>query len=84
MVDLINLVQTLTTPHPLDRYLELVRSMLTAREMRAEVVRVDRSVPGTVSLSLRPTRQWSGLLAASSCRSASSSMACATPAATHR
>lgn len=63
MVDLINLVQTLTTPHPLDRYLELVRPMLTAREMRAEVVRVDRSVPGTVSLSLRPTRQWSGFQA---------------------
>ncbi|MFI6173330.1 ferredoxin reductase [Nocardia sp. NPDC051052] len=60
MVDLINLVQTLTTPHPLDRYLELVRPTLTAREMRAEILRVDRSVPGSVTLTLRPTRQWKG------------------------
>ncbi|WP_433578455.1 ferredoxin reductase [Nocardia brasiliensis] len=60
MVDLINLVQTLTTPHPLDRYLELVRPTLTAREMRAEIVHVDRSVPGSVTLTLRPTRQWQG------------------------
>ncbi|WP_405161573.1 ferredoxin reductase [Nocardia sp. NBC_01499] len=60
MVDLINLVQTLTTPHPLDRYLELVRPTLTAREMRAEITKVDRSVPGSVTLTLRPTRQWKG------------------------
>ncbi|MEU7145775.1 FAD-binding oxidoreductase [Nocardia sp. NPDC046473] len=60
MVDLINLVQTLTTPHPLDRYLELVRPTLTAREMRAEITQVDRSVPGSVTLTLRPTRQWKG------------------------
>ncbi|MEU1984747.1 FAD-binding oxidoreductase [Nocardia sp. NPDC019395] len=60
---LLDLVQTLTTPHPVDRYLELVRPMLTVRDMRARIVGVDRSVPGTLSLSLRPTRQWDGLLA---------------------
>ena len=59
---LLDLVQTLTTPHPVDRYLELVRPMLTVRDMRARIVGVDRSVPGTLSLSLRPTRQWDGLL----------------------
>lgn len=59
---LLDLVQTLTTPHPVDRYLELVRPMLTVRDMRARIVGVDRSVPGTLSLSLRPTRQWNGLL----------------------
>ncbi|MGN2640986.1 ferredoxin reductase [Nocardia takedensis] len=60
MVDLIDLVQTLTTPHPLDRYLELVKPTLTARQMRAEVVRVGRSTPGSVTLTLRPTRHWRG------------------------
>jgi ferredoxin-NADP reductase len=63
MVALLDLVQTLTTPHPVDRYLELVRPMLTVRDMRARIVDVDRSVPGTISLGLRPTRQWDGLRA---------------------
>jgi len=63
MVNLINLMQHLTTPHPLDRYLELAGPMLTARELRARVARVDRSVPGSLKLTLRPTRQWSGFLA---------------------
>ncbi|MGO4616093.1 ferredoxin reductase [Nocardia sp. 2YAB30] len=60
MVDLINLVQTLTSPHPLDRYLELVRPTLTVRDMRAEITHADRSVPRSVTLTLRPTRQWKG------------------------
>ncbi|WP_328410284.1 ferredoxin reductase [Nocardia sp. NBC_00403] len=60
MVDLINLVQTLTTPHPLDRYLELIRPTLTTRVMRAEIIHVRRSVLGSVTLTLRPTRQWTG------------------------
>ncbi|MGW0181403.1 ferredoxin reductase [Nocardia sp. NPDC003345] len=63
MAALLDLVQTLTTPHPVDRYLELVRPMLTVRDMRARIVEVDRSVPGTLRLGLRPTRQWSGLRA---------------------
>lgn len=60
MVGLIDLVQTLTTPHPLDRYLELIRPTLTARELRAEITHVRRSAPGSVTLTLRPTRQWRG------------------------
>ncbi|WP_459549637.1 ferredoxin reductase [Nocardia sp. X0981] len=63
MAALLDLMQTLTTPHPVDRYLELVRPMLTVRDMRARIVDVDRSVPGTLTLSLRPTRQWEGLRA---------------------
>lgn len=63
MVGLIDLVQTLTTPHPLDRYLELVRPALTVRELRAEITHVRRSVPGSVTLTLRPTRQWRGHIA---------------------
>ncbi|MFI7665815.1 ferredoxin reductase [Nocardia sp. NPDC049526] len=63
MVGLIDLVQTLTTPHPLDRYLELVRPTLTVRELRAEITHVRRSVPGSVTLTLRPTWQWRGHVA---------------------
>ncbi|WP_433599158.1 ferredoxin reductase [Nocardia sp. CA-135953] len=63
MVGLIDLVQTLTTPHPLDRYLELVRPTLTVRELRAEITHVRRSVPGSVTLTLRPSRQWRGHVA---------------------
>ncbi|UGT41594.1 ferredoxin reductase [Nocardia yamanashiensis] len=61
MVGLIDLVQkTLTTPHPLDRYLELVRPTLTLRDMRAEITHVRRSAVGSVTLTLKPTRQWTG------------------------
>ncbi|MBU3062612.1 ferredoxin reductase [Nocardia sp. NEAU-G5] len=63
MAGLIDLVQTLTTPHTLDRYLELVRPTLTVRDMRAEIVEVDRRTPGSITLTLRPTRQWRGHLA---------------------
>ncbi|NKY87164.1 ferredoxin reductase [Nocardia veterana] len=60
MVGLLDLVQTLTSPHPLDRYLELVRPTLTLRDLRAEIIGVDRSVPGSVTLTLRPNRAWAG------------------------
>ncbi|GAB4583936.1 ferredoxin reductase [Nocardia sp. IFM 10818] len=63
MVGLIDLVEKLTTPHPLDRYLELVRPTLTLRQMRAEITHVRRSAVGSVTLTLRPTRQWTGHLA---------------------
>ncbi len=63
MAGLIDLVQTLTTPHALDRYLELVRPTLTVRDMRAEIVGVDRGTRGSITLTLRPTRQWRGHLA---------------------
>ncbi|MFI6867654.1 ferredoxin reductase [Nocardia sp. NPDC050406] len=68
MVGLLDLVQTLTSPHPLDRYLELVRPTLTLRDMRAEITHVRRhpapgSAEGSVTLTLRPTRQWAGHLA---------------------
>ncbi|UGT54021.1 ferredoxin reductase [Nocardia asteroides] len=60
MVGLIDLVQTLTTPHPLDRYLELVSPARTARELRAEVTHVSHAVPDSVTLTLRASRQWRG------------------------
>lgn len=57
------LFEALATPHALDRYLELVNPMLTARELRAEVTAVHRSTADTVTLTLRPTRQWQGFQA---------------------
>ncbi len=37
--------------------------MLVTRELRAEVTNVHRSTPDTVTLTLRPTRQWRGFSA---------------------
>ncbi|MCU1659042.1 MAG: putative oxidoreductase [Pseudonocardiales bacterium] len=53
-------VEALATPHAVDRYLELVNPMLTVRDVRAEVTEVRRSTADTVTLTLRPTRQWRG------------------------
>ncbi|HKC28250.1 MAG TPA: FAD-binding oxidoreductase [Jatrophihabitans sp.] len=59
----LKLVEALATPHGVDRYLELVHPMLTVRELRAAVTHVDRSTRGSVTLTLRPTRQWRGFQA---------------------
>ncbi|MGW0044236.1 ferredoxin reductase [Rhodococcus sp. NPDC003348] len=53
----------MTTPHPLDRYLELVDPMATVRDLRAEVVAIRRATADTVTLTLRPTRRWRGFRA---------------------
>ncbi|MDL9938468.1 ferredoxin reductase [Gordonia sp. ABSL1-1] len=55
-----SVVEATVTPHPLDRYLELVDPMLTWRDMRARVVAINHPTPRTVRLRLRPTRQWRG------------------------
>jgi len=55
--------EALATPHGVDRYLELVNPMLTVRDLRAEVVGVRRSTLDSVTLTLRPTRQWKGFQA---------------------
>ena len=56
-------LEALATPHGVDRYLELVHPMLTVRELRAVVTDVERSTADTVTLTLRPTRQWRGFQA---------------------
>ncbi|WP_229675959.1 ferredoxin reductase [Hoyosella rhizosphaerae] len=50
----------MATPHAVDRYLELVNPMVTVRDLRAKITRVDRQTKDTVTLELRPTRQWKG------------------------
>src|SRR5690242_8087656 len=56
-------LEALATPHGVDRYLELVHPMLTVRELRAVVTDVERATADTVTLTLRPTRQWRGFQA---------------------
>jgi stearoyl-CoA 9-desaturase NADPH oxidoreductase len=56
-------VDALTTPHGVDRYLELVNPMWAVREVRARVEHVHREAPGVATLTLRPTGGWAGALA---------------------
>lgn len=58
-----NLVERTATPYPVDRYLEFVSPMLTWRDTRAKVTAVTRQTDRSVTLSLMPTRQWSGHVA---------------------
>ncbi len=58
-----DLVDRLTGPHGVDRYLELIDPRWVVREVRAEVVAVERQTPGTVTLTLRPTAAWTGFVA---------------------
>jgi ferredoxin-NADP reductase len=57
------LLEAITTPHGIDRYLELVHPMLTVREVRAQVTAVHRSTPDSITLILRPTWRWRGFSA---------------------
>jgi ferredoxin-NADP reductase len=53
-------VESVITPHGFDRYLELVHPMLTLRELRGVVTGVRHTTADSVTLTLRPTRQWRG------------------------
>lgn len=55
-----SIVEATMSPHPVDRYLELIDPMLTWRDLRAKVTRVEHPTPRTVRLTLSPTRQWRG------------------------
>src|SRR3954462_3931401 len=56
----LGVLEALATPHGVDRYLELIHPMLTVRELRAVVTDVERTTADSVTLTLRPTRQWHG------------------------
>ncbi len=58
-----SLLGALTTPHPVDRYLELVRPSWSLSDVRAEVTEARRSTPGAVTLSLRTNSAWRGFRA---------------------
>jgi stearoyl-CoA 9-desaturase NADPH oxidoreductase len=57
------LADALTTPHGVDRYVELVRPAFSLREVRAEVVAVRRATARSVTLTLRPNANWEGFRA---------------------
>ena len=56
-----SLAEALTFPHGVDRYVELVRPLLLTRDVRAEVTAVRWQTPKSVTLTLRPNENWSGL-----------------------
>lgn len=58
-----SLAEALTTPHGVDRYLELVRPSWSLGEVRAEVEDVRHSTADTVTLGLRPNANWRGFRA---------------------
>ncbi|QXC59296.1 ferredoxin reductase [Aquihabitans sp. G128] len=58
-----DLVDKLTAPHGVDRYLELVDPRWVVRETRAEVTSAVRQTDGTVTLTLRPNDTWAGFRA---------------------
>ena len=47
----------------MDRYVELVRPLLLARDVRAEVTAVRWQTPKSVTLTLRPNENWRGFRA---------------------
>lgn len=57
------LAQALTTPHGVDRYVELVKPAFSLRDVRAEVVSTRRATPRSVTLTLRPNENWQGFRA---------------------
>ncbi len=63
-------VAALASPHPVDRYLELVNPMWAVEEVRARVVHVQHETEGAhdgaepvTTLTLRPTSTWRGFRA---------------------
>jgi ferredoxin-NADP reductase len=56
----LGLLDVIAGPHGIDGYLEQLSPTLVTGECRAEVVRVDRNIPDSVSLVLRPNRVWRG------------------------
>jgi len=57
------LAEALTTPHGVDRYVELVRPAFSLRDVRAEVLAVRRATARSVTLALRPNDNWQGFRA---------------------
>jgi ferredoxin-NADP reductase len=57
------LAQALTTPHGVDRYVELVAPAFSLSDVRAEVVAVRHATARSVTLTLRPNENWRGFRA---------------------
>ena len=57
-----SLLEALTYPHGVDRYVELVRPLLV-KDVRAEITEVRHQSPKSVTLTLCPNENWRGLRA---------------------
>lgn len=57
------LVDALTWPHGVDRYLELVKPAWSLNELRGTITEVSHPTAETVALRIRPNANWSGHLA---------------------
>lgn len=58
-----SLLGSLSSPHPLDRYLEQINPLWSLTEIRAEVVGVRHETADSVTLTLRPNSNWQGFRA---------------------
>ncbi len=58
-----SLLEALAYPHGVDRYVELVRPLTLARDVRGEVTAVRHQTAKSVTLTLRPNENWRGLRA---------------------
>lgn len=54
------LVESLVTPNPIERYVELVNPLWSRRDVRAEVEEVSHQTARSVTLALRPNANWQG------------------------
>jgi ferredoxin-NADP reductase len=54
------LLDLMTTPHGVDRYIEQVSPTMVTGECRAEVVAAERGTEDSITLTLRPNRVWEG------------------------
>lgn len=58
-----SLVAAATTPHGIDRYVEMIDPLWSSTEIRAEVTAVERKTSDSVTLTLRPNNGWQGFKA---------------------
>lgn len=57
------LLKALTAPYGPDCYLEMINPVWSLNEVRAEIIEVRHPAPGSVTLLLRPNRNWLGFRA---------------------
>lgn len=57
------MLEALTYPHGVDRYVELVRPLMVRRDVRAEITGVRHQTDRSVTLTLCPNENWGGIRA---------------------
>ena len=59
----VRLLEAVAAPHGPDHYLEMISPMWSLQEVRAEIIEVRNPAFGSVTLLLRPNRNWQGFRA---------------------